>query len=624
MISLFVLLLSLTALVHSSPLNEADKARFEKVLAPAWQLDDVNSLMFASSSYKHLGLTPPKKEAACAFVRKTLEENPSTEVIFQSSSAASNLGCSVTASNEIEQTLSNSVSDKSSMAEIYQAVMASSHLRIPIDSAKVLGAVHSALKRDDGVLSLAHSFHVGAQLSGDMNTLFERIEDALVQADEVDGRFLQFEGGLSITAHVVDGIYKLCSKINRPLPVRTEQAVKFAAYLLSRKNVQVAKSIHYLLHALTTLTANKHHLPVSASISSSIAVSDSQPKIQVTVTDLLGQSIPQGVSVMADSITSETGRIELASNKPLKPVSSSVFELDVMAMKPERGFYNLVITAKGKDARLVGNEGFKLKFKVLSSFILENVKFGSGDIDQAASMKSIEFLSKPTLLEVDVHQKMLVKFTIRDESSKKLTKLHQTFVRFMHKESKRELIFLAEADSSNNYKFELGVSASEKEFGGLSGIYSVELIIGDATISNPMMWHFADLKMAFPDKTDSPPAVDYTYKARPEISHIFQKPETRPPALVSAVFTGLCLLPLLVLLVLWAKLGVNLSNFKFNLTTIGFHLGLGGIFGLYLMFWLQMNMFTTLRYLCLVGSFTFYCGNGMLSRIARARNQNSK
>jgi ribosomal protein S6E (S10) len=28
---------------------------------------------------------------------------------------------------------------------------------------------------------------------------FERIEDAIVQADEVDGKFLQFEGGLSIT-----------------------------------------------------------------------------------------------------------------------------------------------------------------------------------------------------------------------------------------------------------------------------------------------------------------------------------------------------------------------------------------------------------------------------------------
>lgn len=47
--------------------------------------------------------------------------------------------------------------------------------------------------------SLGYAFHVGAQLKGEVGSIFERIEDAVVQADEVDGRMLQFEGGLSIT-----------------------------------------------------------------------------------------------------------------------------------------------------------------------------------------------------------------------------------------------------------------------------------------------------------------------------------------------------------------------------------------------------------------------------------------
>jgi len=42
-------------------------------------------------------------------------------------------------------------------------------------------------------------------LGTDGTFAFDRIEDAIVQADEVDSRFLQFEGGLSIT-----GMYVTC------------------------------------------------------------------------------------------------------------------------------------------------------------------------------------------------------------------------------------------------------------------------------------------------------------------------------------------------------------------------------------------------------------------------------
>lgn len=56
---------------------------------------------------------------------------------------------------------------------------------------------------------------------------------------------------------------------------------------------------------------------------------------------------------------------------------------------------------------------------------------------------------------------------------------------------------------------------------------------------------------------------------------MFREPEKRPPVFVSNLFTGLCLAPILLLLVLWAKLGVNISNFPFSLSAVIFHLGLG-------------------------------------------------
>ena len=50
--------------------------------------------------------------------------------------------------------------------------------------------------------SLGYAFHIASTLSGDMSSIYERIEDAVVQADEIDGRMLQFEGGLSITGNM--------------------------------------------------------------------------------------------------------------------------------------------------------------------------------------------------------------------------------------------------------------------------------------------------------------------------------------------------------------------------------------------------------------------------------------
>lgn len=48
-------------------------------------------------------------------------------------------------------------------------------------------------------------------LDADVSSVFDRIEDAIVQADEVDGKFLQFDGGLAVTSNIIVGAYKLAS-----------------------------------------------------------------------------------------------------------------------------------------------------------------------------------------------------------------------------------------------------------------------------------------------------------------------------------------------------------------------------------------------------------------------------
>lgn len=60
-----------------------------------------------------------------------------------------------------------------------------------------------------------------------------------------------------------------------------------------------------------------------------------------------------------------------------------------------------------------------------------------------------------TTLEADFHQKLIMKFTLKDKSSGKSFAAHQTFVKLTNVDSKQEIIFVAEADSNNVNKFDL-------------------------------------------------------------------------------------------------------------------------------------------------------------------------
>merc|ERR1719481_1246922 len=147
----------------------------------------------------------------------------------------------------------------------------------------------------------------------------------------------------------------------------------------------------------------------------------------------------------------------------------------------------------------------------------------------------------------------------------------------------------------------------------------MELIVGDAIIENPFSWHLADLVLTFPESTAPNKASLDQYAQKPLIKHEFKAPEKRPPKVVSTIFTVLVIVPLFVLFFLWAKLGVNISNFPMSLSAIGFHACLAGIFGFYFLYWHSLNMFQTLRYVGLLSIPTFLFGNQLLSSIAAQR-----
>jgi oligosaccharyltransferase complex subunit delta (ribophorin II) len=201
-----------------------------------------------------------------------------------------------------------------------------------------------------------------------------------------------------------------------------------------------------------------------------------------------------------------------------------IFELNLMSSNPGKGVYRVALSAtSNEESRLVGNTGTLVEVKVLAKIAIEDTELGTADSDQstAAKLRKINYPQKhDSVVEADTHQKLILKFVLRDTLSKDLVTVHQAFVRLTHRESQQEIFFVAEPDVNDVYKFDLDLATKAKDFLYLSGQYSMDLIVGDAVIENPTVWQVADLQLTFSAPASGIPkpaqAADM-YHTRPEI-----------------------------------------------------------------------------------------------------------
>lgn len=606
---------ALSARTVSKYITAQDQDRYGKIFAEGLKSTDLQAVYFSTANGVSAG---DKTAEACKRLVAVYGESKLNdfERNFYLAAAWKNLACKEAIAAKVKDAVKGSLGkDTGSAQEIYFNLFAAKALGLAIDDAvkaQVGKNLQALLKKDDTLNSLGHGFAVAAEIGASGAFAFDRVEEAFVQADEVDGKMLQFEGGLSITALVVNSAFKLASSLKKPVPINAEQAVKFATYFLSRTSVQTPKGVSILLEALNTLTAEKTIAPVCIALSGNGQLQPESPVLGVKISDLLGKPLSPALAVVSTTITSKTTNEALASKVNLVPTNSdpTVFVYNLKALNPARGQYKVDIET--------GSYKQNLKINVLGKVKVASLEIGVGDSDSTSAVKkhSVTYSKKlDTELAADSQQKIVLRTQLVDESSGKPLNVHQAFVLLRNKATGQEIIFVAEADSSKAYKFEMDVGARSADFGYKSGTYSVELIVGDALISNSFKWLVADVNIKFAG--DSPKESDNSArKPRPEIIHQFRVPEKRPPRVVSDLFTGLCIAPLALLFILWAKLRTNVSNFPFSLSAVGFHLGLGAILALFGVFWLKLNMFETLRYLIPLALVTFFCGNRLLRSIA--------
>ncbi|KAL5014366.1 hypothetical protein ScPMuIL_008636 [Solemya velum] len=222
----------------------------------------------------------------------------------------------------LDKVLDAALEAKESLAEIYHAYFAKRNLDLTVDDKAVNIAVMETLKTDDTPLSYGYAFLLASKLSGDISKIFDSIEDIVAQADEVDEKYLQFEGGLYVSAIVIDGAYKLADKLRKaPAISHVRHGNKILQLLPEPETCSSAEVCILFLSVIKTLTENKFHIPVAVTLASPVAVTRSNPQVKVLVTNLLGGSLGK-LTVMADSAQHLGEEAIFLSKEEFKPVKA--------------------------------------------------------------------------------------------------------------------------------------------------------------------------------------------------------------------------------------------------------------------------------------------------------------
>uniref|UniRef100_A0AAQ4PKX9 Dolichyl-diphosphooligosaccharide--protein glycosyltransferase subunit 2 n=1 Tax=Gasterosteus aculeatus aculeatus TaxID=481459 RepID=A0AAQ4PKX9_GASAC len=607
------------ALTPAHYLSLSDVARLQSLLNQ--QFTDLESAYYSVVGLTKLGATVHDHEGVCRFLKSQLDPTDVNSVFFAAETSQAISGCEIPVSNETRDILLAAVSEDSTMTQIHRAVSALRSLGLALASQEVVGALTGRISKEDNVMAITLALQTAARLSkqAELGGILEEIEDLTPRLDDLGGIYLQFEEGLEATALFVTAAYSLSDHVDMEPPLKEDQVIQLVNSIFSKKSWDSLAEAFSVASAAAALSNNRFHVPVIVSAPGPATVSHSQPTLQLLVTDVMSQPLAMA-NVLVESAYAVASKSVILSQAPFT-LNDGVFELNFMSSKPTSGYYQFTVAVTG-DTRLVANH-VELKVKVSTEVSVTSMDLSVVDKDQSIGTKTtrVDYPSKgKSSFTADSHQNFAMSFQLVDTNTGVELTPHQTFVKLHNQKTGQEVVFVAEPDSKSVYKFELDTAERKSEFNSISGTYSLHLIVGDATLENPILWNVADVVLKFVDE-EAPVAVQpkTLYMPKPEIQHLFREPEKKPSTVVSNTFTALILSPLLLLLILWLKLGANMSNFSFTPSTVLFHAGHAAMLGLMYVYWTHLNMFQTLKYLAIIGGLTFLAGNRMLAQKAVKR-----
>lgn len=587
---------------------------------------------------------------------------------------------------ELKEFASKKLAGELSAEELYNVVTAMAEAKLQVDTSSVLRMANKIKAKDTSPTTMAFIFQTVAQLNISKTTLepfLSSVPDVLNQADELDGRQLFFDKGLYTTALVAKSISDLIIANGGMIGVSEQQLVKLINFIQTRLHSTNLRAAAHLVAALKALATNPHLAPVvlrSGKIMASAGVVDHEhPKIQLQLVTLWGDKSyePAELKLIAGGLYSiqdpnkPPTLVGPAERGAFQANDNSRYELSLGtsdSSPPPRGLYELEVTAQWarqqEKRQLLGVTAAKIPVRILCEAEVVDPVITLADAANEKHVQDIVLTSGKAYvspigdgaIDVDFGYQLTVGLRLVDKANRDtpLT-AHQMFLQLTHLDMDHSVTFMFTENAAvgianaKAYRLYLNPENFADEFDNLSGVYKMELIMGDSFLKNPLVWHMANVRLHFSGEAGSDsarrvaeatdvsqlrtpsvaamkrsakpsPLVGYgPTKAKPEIEHMFRPPERRASRPLSRAFTIACGLPLLGLLIGWCVVGINVRNFRCHLSNIIFHLGLVAIFCLYYTYWCRLDMFTTLGYLALLGVPTFLAGHCVLRAQLTAR-----
>ncbi|KAK9083171.1 hypothetical protein Scep_029642 [Stephania cephalantha] len=535
------------------------------------------------------------------------------------------------------------------------------------------GTVHPGLALETlaGVISLASSeldqSMIGA-VKSDIVKLFdstERYDDGSLYFDDKLLDTHGHQGPISTTSAVVRGVTSFSAVISGKLNVSYQQllscslacllafvvlcemTIKFllpgellpgdkilglARFFLGIGVPGNAKDLFTQIDSVACLEDNKISIPLILSLPATVLSLTKKDQLKVKVNTVLGSSAPPLTVKLVQAFSSDKKEIPVLENQKLNvDPESSDHSLDILSSNIDIGKYIFsfrVVLHESENKKIYATGGQTQVPIFITGFInvdSSEISILDSDLGSIETKQKLDLSGKTSLsLSANHLQKLSLHFELTTPHGNSFHP-HQVLLKLSH-ESKVEHVFLV-GNSGRHFEILLDFLGLVEKFYYLSGKYDMQLTVGDVAMENSFLIALGHVELDLPqapEKAPRPPPqpVDPSsiYGPKQEIIHIFRATEKRPPQELSLAFLGLTVLPFFAFLIGLVRLGVNLKNFPSSALpatfALLFHCGIAAVLSLYLLFWLKLDLFTTLKALGFLGIFLLFVGHRTLSHLA--------